>query len=130
MNNRIKQKQLIQIALVDLWKTNAVEPLEPRIIDEALSLWTTEELIEFLDRSSKEISSEFTIVLDRSGCWRVTHLGHEEKSKKLENALFAMLEHHLTEDKIAKDYLAGFEKKYLDFYSPDYGEEPEEEEDD
>ena len=120
-----KKKDLIQAALLDLWKYKEDEERAK----EAVKDWSVEELLKFIEETISLTSNEFTIECDNGAVWHVTYICHEERSKFLKVALFRQLQQNFVQDRVPEFYLKGINKKYLDFLSPNYGEDNEPERD-
>lgn len=113
-----KCKELVVLALIDRWKSVTCSNNKEEVVT-VIEKWQVDELITLFD-TLIETYNEFTIGYIHNE-WFVKYMFYSVRDNDLKYALFRILQECLSENKVKEEYLKDIDKKYLDFFSEEYG---------
>lgn len=116
-------KNLISLALKDRWDA-VTGCADIASVEAALDSWEIDIFLVFLEQIVLVRPNEFHISWIQSGgnrTWVVKYIFYTVYGSSLKMALFRLLQECLSEGKVRHEYLEFMDKKYLNFFSQDYG---------
>lgn len=116
-------KNLISLALKDRWDA-VTGCADIASVEAALDSWEIDIFLVFLEQIVLVRPNEFHISWIQSGgnrTWVVKYIFYTVYGSSLKMALFRLLQECLSEGKVRHECLEFMDKKYLNFFSQDYG---------